>query len=256
MLEYRFGTTDFLRQKLSVPLDASGIVGYHGTSIAALRILLETGKFPGCPCDRKQRLTSPEGISYGLRGDLHFMPRPSLLPETLSGFRVRAKGLTDSIALDVAKSYARLNAEQAIAAEQIGRSLDDCEVCSFLLELSPYTQKNWELLNQYLPRVIDGAADFGMDRETLYRTFFSIRRMAKLHKGVLIGIDASICADYLLGTGDEQWDLFTNVNDGLPQKYIAAIHPLGRGEKMALSSLIRGRNSSLPHPLQEYAFAL
>lgn len=193
-----------LKQEFSRGLTESGSLGYHGTSIYTILYCLKFGVLPGAT-DRDTPRTAVDPDN----GDLYFWKIDN------------SKYDYDPISL--ASSYASSIAQRHHLIEILG--LDRANLnhqkaaMEFLYDHPEFRKGFLELIGLEMnPEDLEGRISKAYD-----------------HKGVIIGIDQSVTAEFGIVdmesyTNDDGWKIQTN-GRGLPFNYIRGISALGEIEQ-------------------------
>lgn len=213
-------------------------VGYHGTSIEAVKILIETGSLPPSSCTN-----IPQGEYPGNR--IYFFPVAEKWKR--SGFAEQANRCLHP--LEGAELYAHSIAQEASFMAQLGldytnRSLNN--ECSKLLFVMNDNRKS---IQRNLPGILQGD-DY--DLREIYKRITSMGRseddirnaytIASARKGVVLGIGKTIrrpSKKLTLAEGDKNMDDLSIIcPQGLSIKHITGIEPMGNDERDELEGML------------------
>jgi|GEM_PF-5254877 len=195
--------------------DTEGTLGYHGTSIEAVRCLIRDGALPG-----------------GENGELYFFGQDEdkFLPRVRDQWERNVKwGVINPIV--ETHVYANHIAGQHALAKALGLRLNDPRVVERRGFFDEYF--DWDV---YVEELVLGSKIFGVSSQT----FQDIYDDARMHLGVVIGLSVDIQNDVPIHTGDpgEASELKLCLGEqGVRINRITGIHPLGAIERNFLDSL-------------------
>jgi hypothetical protein len=187
--------------------DEGSVIGYHGTSLEAVKVLLETGKMPGY---------TGRDDNFMKRGDLNFYP----LKSKLQDHSLKETFLDKEETLKKTASYAESVSESHYLLKSLEIEIDDknCEEAARLL-CSPFLEEDEEreMRQRFLGR--------GINEKELDEAI----EKASGKNGVIITISDNILGRYEILPGDQgEGDLKINFSNGFSVDYIEGIKPIGK----------------------------
>jgi hypothetical protein len=199
----------------SIPMNAETI-GFHGTGLATLEVLLRTGRLPAC---------TGEALT---EGHVYFAPRPTGFPE----HRHVQMFLSDESARDHAEIYASIQGGIQYTARRFGldiTSLGDKRVAAELAEFSTCA------IDKDVARRIAALELSDKDRR-------AIKQEAGRYEGIVLGIHRDALrlmvseGDYTNNGSSEpargaRPDLKIHLPEGLPLSMISGIEVCGAPER-------------------------
>lgn len=224
---------------LTTAFPSNAVLGYHGTSMEAVKILFKTGSLPGKPIGEGV-LTNNYGQRVGGKGSIHFAPRLESLPSYLGQFcaDVKKDGIRSRSSIWDAKWYARTNAQHnhflALAGLDIRKVLHHHAVVELgdfdLRQAKGLFRLDW--LKHYR-KVIE---DLGIDEKGLQSIFREVRQESRYRKGFILVFGTNISSDFKLKPGDSGDDICLSCPQGLDYRYILRAIPQGLREREFLDS--------------------
>jgi hypothetical protein len=221
-------------------LSSPSLAGYHGTGIASLKLLIETGKLFGRPL--KGNMADSHGI--GNKGDLHFYPRAAGFPKDFNQYHLgRSLGnLTEKKSIEYATDYARDASERDIFMELAGLDQSIQEHRDLFYEFSSGKDVEAGVNLAYdnpeaFKDVLDIAEKLKLSRNNLIDILKRVQEETLSRKGLIFGLDQKLLDKYKIKSGDEGDDLFINCPDGLDYKDVCGLRALGKTEKEFLANL-------------------
>jgi len=222
----------------SATFPSTAILGYHGTSMEAFQMLLQTGSLCGkpvgghiCRNNYNQRVAS--------KGSLHFAPRYENLPPYLSGYcaEMRKEGFDSRIALGLARGFAELNAKICHFSHLANLDLTKLSHYHLTVDLNytlkqvaaVYRLKQWASYR----RVLESR---GVGPQELEQIIRKVRADMPHRKGVILVFAAEMTGEFRFKPGDMGTDVCFSCPQGLPYPYILKAIPLGLREKEYFAS--------------------
>ena len=231
-------------------LSSRSLIGYHGTGLSSLNLLIKTGKLFGSPI--KGHMADSHGI--GNKGDLHFFPRAVGFPKdfdksmALGINRYSIEDLEEERAVEGATSYAKNLSERDIFMESSGLDVTNPEHVLLFNEITilPFVVEGTveECMNHIYSHpedfrdILEIARKLKLDKSRLIEIGKLIQEEMHLRQGFVFGLDKKLLDRYGLKIGDDLGeDLFLNCPDGLDYTLLCGLRPLGQKEKALLKTL-------------------
>ena len=205
-----------LLEAFETGLDDKESIGYHGTSLESIKMLLDKGILPGSSGDE-------DTVDYG-KGALFLFPRKSVFPEYYA-----TGEFSDENALEYARDYAEFLGRYHYIANSLGLDLDKTEdrnVGKSLARRDSGIPGDAEEAKETVEVLVSKK---GMSREKIN----AVLDKSKSRKGVIITFSKNTLDDYKTVKGDDTshiQDIALICPKGLEYKYISGIEPLGQEE--------------------------
>ncbi len=226
-------------------LSSPTLVGYHGTGLSVLKILIETGKLPG-----RSYKGDIADSGIGNKGDLHFYPRAAGFPSDYDQSHLRdgLDVITKEKAIKDASWYAGDLSERDIVIEIMGLDLNN-PIHRDIINYFYFTDDK-ALLEKKIEDMYDDPSYFKefllvmkelkLDKSKMMNIISQIKKELSVRKGIIFGFDRQFLDLYKIKSGDDDGDFFINCPEGLDYKLLCGLRPLGEKEREFLANL-RGK---------------
>lgn len=198
----------------------SDIIGYHGTSLEAVKILTATGILPGRKYDHKV-------LKEIKKGFLYFYPLESFVPP--AGPIEFHQGYDP---FDGAASYAIDRSREHRFLDSLDLEIGDDKnfELSYLAENGNYPPRNWETELYF-----DELLKMGFTQPQILT---AVRR-AYQRRGVVLGISSEVTNYFSILPDPDDGGLaqVIDTQNGLPKRFIKSLTPSGRIERAYLNRL-------------------